>query len=144
MNNNLRLGVDLSYRQDIRERPSKNALSDIWIDLATAQPIFATSLPEGILIPDPTKPFVSYSGSTTGNRNPLARSSRSIYGTYDRFDNMFRSKIGLKYKIPGLDGLTLAANMNIQILDRSEKSFRNPYNVYNYNSSSEIITLEGT
>ena len=100
LNSNLSLGVDLSYRQDIRERPAKNALSDIWIDLSTAQPIFPTSLPEGVVIPDPSKPFVSYSGSTTGNRNPLARSSRSIYGTYDRFDNMFRSKIGLEYKIP--------------------------------------------
>ena len=103
LNSNLSLGVDLSYRQDIRERPAKNALSDIWIDLSTAQPVFPTSLPEGVVIPDPSKPFVSYSGSTTGNRNPLARSSRSIYGTYDRFDNMFRSKIGLKYKIPGVD-----------------------------------------
>ena len=143
LNNNLSLGVDLSYRQDIRERPAKNALSDIWIDLSTAQPIFPTSLPEGILIPDPSKPFVSYSGSTTGNRNPLARSSRSIYGTYDRFDNMFRSKIGLNYKIPGVDGLILSANMNIQILDRAEKSFRNPYNVYRYNMSNETTSLEG-
>ena len=143
LNSNLSLGVDLSYRQDIRERPAKNALSDIWIDLSTAQPIFPTSLPEGVVIPDPSKPFVSYSGSTTGNRNPLARSSRSIYGTYDRFDNMFRSKIGLKYKIPGVDGLILRANMNIQILDRAEKSFRNPYNVYRYNESDGTTSLEG-
>lgn len=143
LNSNLSLGVDLSYRQDIRERPAKNALSDIWIDLSTAQPIFPTSLPEGIVIPDPSKPFVSYSGSTTGNRNPLARSSRSIYGTYDRFDNMFRSKIGLKYKIPGVDGLILRAKMNIQILDRAEKSFRNPYNVYRYNESDGTTSLEG-
>ena len=143
LNSNLSLGVDLSYRQDIRERPAKNALSDIWIDLSTAQPIFPTSLPEGVVIPDPSKPFVSYSGSTTGNRNPLARSSRSIYGTYDRFDNMFRSKIGLKYKIPGVDGLILRANMNIQILDRAEKSFRNPYNVYRYIESNGTTSLEG-
>ena len=143
LNSNLSLGVDLSYRQDIRKRPAKNALSDIWIDLSTAQPIFPTSLPEGVVIPDPSKPFVSYSGSTTGNRNPLARSSRNIYGTYDRFDNMFRSKIGLKYKIPGIDGLILSANMNIQILDRAEKSFRNPYNVYRYNVSNETTSLEG-
>lgn len=143
LNSNLSIGVDLSYRQDVRERPAKNALSDIWIDLSTAQPIFPTSLPEGVVIPDPSKPFVSYSGSTTGNRNPLARSSRSIYGKYDRFDNMFRSKIGMKYKIPGLDGLILRANMNIQILDRAEKSFRNPYNVYRYNESDGTTSLEG-
>ena len=43
----------MSYRQDIRERPSKNALSDIWIDLSTAQPIYPTSLPDGVTPPDP-------------------------------------------------------------------------------------------
>ena len=133
----------MSYRQDIRERPSKNALSDIWIDLSTAQPIYPTSLPDGIAPPDPSKPFVSYSGSTTGNRNPIARSSRNIFGTYDRFDNTFRSKIGLSYKIPGVNGLELGANMNIQVLDRSEKSFRNPYNVYRYSQPDQTFTLEG-
>lgn len=143
LNENLSLGVDMSYRQDIRERPSKNALSDIWIDLSTAQPIYPTSLPDGVTPPDPTKPFVSYSGSTTGNRNPIARSSRNIFGTYDRFDNTFRSKIGLSYKIPGVKGLELGANMNIQVLDRSEKSFRNPYNVYRYSQPDQTFTLEG-
>ena len=143
LNENLSLGVDMSYRQDIRERPSKNALSDIWIDLSTAQPIYPTSLPDGIAPPDPSKPFVSYSGSTTGNRNPIARSSRNIFGTYDRFDNTFRSKIGLSYKIPGVNGLELGANMNIQVLDRSEKSFRNPYNVYRYSQPDQSFTLEG-
>ena len=143
LNENLSLGVDMSYRQDIRERPSKNALSDIWIDLSTAQPIYPTSLPDGIAPPDPSKPFVSYSGSTTGNRNPIARSSRNIFGTYDRLDNTFRSKIGLSYKIPGVNGLELGANMNIQVLDRSEKSFRNPYNVYRYSQPDQTFTLEG-
>ncbi len=143
LNENLSLGVDMSYRQDIRERPSKNALSDIWIDLSTAQPIYPTSLPDGIAPPDPSKPFVSYSGSTTGNRNPIARSSRNIFGTYDRFDNTFRSKIGLSYKIPWVNGLELGANMNIQVLDRSEKSFRNPYNVYRYSQPDQTFTLEG-
>ena len=143
LNENLSLGVDMSYRQDIRERPSKNALSDIWIDLSTAQPIYPTSIPDGIAPPDPSKPFVSYSGSTTGNRNPIARSSRNIFGTYDRFDNTFRSKIGLSYKIPGVNGLELGANMNIQVLDRSEKSFRNPYNVYRYSQPDQTFTLEG-
>ena len=143
INKRLSFGIDLSYRQDIRERPSANALSNIWIDLSTAQPIYPTSLPEGIQIPDPTKPFVSYSGSTTGNRNPLARSSRNIFGKYDRIDNTFRGKIGIKYKIPGIDGLIFNANMNIQVLDRSEKTFRNPYNVYRYVPLNDTLTLEG-
>ena len=63
---------------------------------------------------------VSYSGSTTGNRNPIARSDRSIFGTYDRLDNTFRGKIGFKYKVPGVDGLTLGTDINLTLLDRSE------------------------
>ena len=118
-------------------------MSNIWFDLSTAQPIYPTSIPDGQIIPDPTKPYVSYSGSTTGNRNPIARSSRNIFGTYDRLDNTFRGKVGFKYNIPGVDGLTLKADMNIQVLDRSEKSFRNPYNVYRYVKLNDTLTLEG-
>ena len=44
----LNFSMDLSYRQDIRERPAQNALSNIWIDLATSQPIYLSKLPEDI------------------------------------------------------------------------------------------------
>ena len=144
VNDRINFSVDLSYRQDIRERPAKTALSNIWIDLSTAQPIFPTELSENMEIPDPSVSSVSYSGSTTGNRNPVARSNRNIFGTYDRFDNTFRGKIGLKYKIPGITGLTLRADMNLTLLDRSEKTFRKPYNVYRQNLDTNELILEGT
>ena len=144
VNDRINFSVDLSYRQDIRERPAKSALSNIWIDLSTAQPIFPTELSENMIIPDPSVSSVSYSGSTTGNRNPIARSNRNIFGTYDRFDNTFRGKIGLKYKIPGITGLTLRADMNLTLLDRSEKTFRKPYNVYRQNLDTNELILEGT
>ena len=144
LNKNLNFSVDVSYRQDIRKRPAKSALSNIWIDLSTAQPIFPTELPLNTPLPDPTRPAVAYSGSTTGNRNPLARSYRNIFGLYDRFDNVFRGKLGFEYKIPGLPELKLNANMNIQILDQSEKAFRKPYNVYRHIPSTDTLILEGT
>ena len=143
VNDRINFSVDLSYRQDIRERPAKSALSNIWIDLSTAQPIFPTELSENMIIPDPSVSSVSYSGSTTGNRNPIARSNRNIFGTYDRFDNTFRGKIGLKYKIPGVTGLTLRADMNLTLIDRSEKTFRKPYNVYRQNLETNELILEG-
>jgi TonB-linked SusC/RagA family outer membrane protein len=143
VNERINFSVDLSYRQDIRERPAKTALSNIWIDLSTAQPIFPTRLSENMVIPDPSVSSVSYSGSTTGNRNPLARSDRNVFGTYDRFDNTFRGKIGFKYKVPGITGLTLRADMNLTLLDRSEKTFRKPYNVYRQNFDTNELILEG-
>lgn len=143
VNERINFSVDLSYRQDIRERPAKTALSNIWIDLATAQPIFPTRLSDDMVIPDPSISSVSYSGSTTGNRNPLARSDRNVFGTYDRFDNTFRGKIGFKYKVPGITGLTLRADMNLTLLDRSEKTFRKPYNVYRQNLDTNELILEG-
>ena len=143
VNERINFSVDLSYRQDIRERPAKTALSNIWIDLSTAQPIFPTRLSENMIIPDPSVSSVSYSGSTTGNRNPIARSDRSVFGTYDRFDNTFRGKIGFKYKVPGITGLTLRADMNLTLLDRSEKTFRKPYNVYRQNLETNELILEG-
>ena len=141
INERINFFVDLSYRQDIRERPSKTALSNIWIDLSTAQPIYPTTLSDNIKVPDPSVSSVSYSGSTTGNRNPIARSDRSIFGTYDRLDNTFRGKIGFKYKVPGVDGLTLGTDINLTLLDRSEKTFRKPYNVYRQNGDE--LFLEG-
>ena len=143
VNERINFSVDLSYRQDIRERPAKTALSNIWIDLSTAQPIFPTRLSENMIIPDPSVSSVSYSGSTTGNRNPIARSDRNVFGTYDRFDNTFRGKIGIKYKVPGITGLTLRADMNLTLLDRSEKTFRKPYNVYRQNLETNELILEG-
>ena len=143
VNERINFSVDLSYRQDIRERPAKTALSNIWIDLSTAQPIFPTRVSENMVIPDPSVSSVSYSGSTTGNRNPLARSDRNVFGTYDRFDNTFRGKIGFKYKVPGITGLTLRADMNLTLLDRSEKTFRKPYNVYRQNLDTNELILEG-
>ena len=143
INDKLNFSVDLSYRQDIRERPAQNALSNIWIDLATSQPIYPSKLPEDIDIPDVTKPAVAYSGSTTGNRNPLARSSRDLFGTYDRLDNTFRGKLGIMYEIPGISGLILNANLNVTLLNRSEKSFRKPYNVYSHNINTNQLQLEG-
>ena len=141
INERINFFVDLYYRQYIRERPSKTALSNIWIDLSTAQPIYPTTLSDNIEVPDPSVSSVSYSGSTTGNRNPIARSDRSIFGTYDRLDNTFRGKIGFKYKVPGVDGLTLGTDINLTLLDRSEKTFRKPYNVYRQNGDE--LFLEG-
>ena len=59
LNKNLNFSVDVSYRQDIRKRPAKSALSNIRIDLSTAQPIFPTEHPINTPIPDPTKPAVA-------------------------------------------------------------------------------------
>ena len=136
--------LDLSYRQDIRNRPASSALSNIWIDLATAQPIYGTNLPDNLVIPDPNISSVAYSGSTTGNRNPIARSNRDIFGTYDRFDNTFRGKIGINYSMVSIEGLKFKVEMNVQNLNRSEKSFRKPYNVYRYSVPQDSLYLEGT
>ena len=144
INKQLGFSLDLSYRQDIRNRPAKSALSNIWIDLSTAQPIFSTTLPDNIELPNKDHSAVAYSGSTTGNRNPLARASRNIFGTYDRVDNTFRGKIKLDYKIPGIEGLKIRGEMNVQVLDRSEKTFRKPYDVYRYSPSLDSVFLEGT
>ena len=144
LNEVVNLTLDLSYRQDIRKRPAESALSNIWIDLATAQPIFRTALPDDVDLPEPNIPAVAYSGSTTGNRNPLARSSRSVFGTYDRYDNTFRGKLGFQYNIMGIEGLLFKGELNIQTLNRAEKTFRNPYNIYRYDPMNDEIYLEGT
>ena len=48
-----------------------------------------------------------------------------------------------RYKVPGITGLTLRADMNLTLLDRSEKTFRKPYNVYRQNLETNELILEG-
>ena len=133
INNNLSFNLDLSYRQDRIERPQSNT-SDVWVELNTAQPVFPTSLPD----PEVGVPFSGFS-----QRNPVAATDKDIYGTYNQIDNTFRGKLGLEYKMPFLEGLVAKAEVNTIVLDRSSKTFRKPYELYQYLPETDTYQLEG-
>ncbi|GAA3575082.1 TonB-dependent receptor [Snuella lapsa] len=122
VNKRLRFNLDLSFRHDFRTRAAD--VNNIFNDLATAQPIYPTELP------DPSQ-GAAYSGFS--QRNPVARTSQELYGFTNRYDNTFTGKLGLEYKILGIEGLKLKTEFNVITLQRNTKNFVKQYPVVEYN-----------
>ncbi|MFK8165215.1 MAG: SusC/RagA family TonB-linked outer membrane protein [Lewinella sp.] len=133
INENLSFNLDLSYREETTNRASNN-LAAIWTDLATAQPILPTTLPD---------PSIGNAYSGFSQRNPVLLTDRSKVGFWDRVDNVFRGKLGGNYKIPFLKGLTIRAEVNVEQLSRATKSFRKSAELYQYLPETDSYSLEG-
>lgn len=134
INDHLSFNLDLSYREEEINRASNN-LNAIWNELGTARPTLPTELPD----PSVGTPYSGFS-----QRNPINQTTRSIAGTYDRLDNVFRGKLGVDYKLPFLPALTIRAELNAEQLDRSTKTFRKPAELYQYLPETDTYRLEAT
>lgn len=134
INESLSFNLDLSYREENTNRPN-NDLDAIWNDLGSAQPIFPT------VLPDPTIDGVPYSGFS--ERNPVKRTDRSVYGSWDQKANVFRGKLGVDYNFPFLRGLTARAELNVQNLDQNTKTFRKPIEIFRYLPETDTYQSEG-
>lgn len=134
VNNALSFQIDLSYRVDNRNYPhAPGGLGETFTQLGTALPTLRTEFPD----PD----FIPWSGFL--QRQPIARVTRDIFGTYDRRDDVFQGKIGLAYEVPGIEGLRIRAEMNTVLLQRSIKTLRKPFEVYDYDDDSDVYVLQG-
>lgn len=132
-NENLSFQMDLSYRVDNRNRANAD-VNTIFNELQTAQPVYPTELPD----PD----FIAWSGFL--QRQPVALTDRDIIGTWDRRDDIFRGKLGIAYKVPFIQGLRVRAELNAELLQRSTKAFRKPFEVFDYEPSSDSYISQGT
>ncbi|MEQ9285763.1 MAG: TonB-dependent receptor [Cyclobacteriaceae bacterium] len=132
VNKNFSFNLDLSYRRDSRN--TANSINGIFNDLATAQPIYPTTLPDSDI-------GVPYSGFS--QRNPVGTSKQSVFGWNKRRDNTIQGKLGVKYKVPFIEGLSLRAELNAVQLNRSTKAFRNRYQVFQYDPTSDEYIDQG-
>ncbi|MDN5202130.1 TonB-dependent receptor [Fulvivirgaceae bacterium BMA10] len=133
VNENIGFNIDLSYRHDQRVRP-QSGLGTIWNELQTAHPIYLTTLP------DPTI-GVPYTGFS--QRNPVARSSQSTQGKYERKDDTFRGKIGLYYNVPFIQGLQARVELNTVLVRRSTKTLFTPFQVFQYDHQNDAYIDHG-
>ncbi|PHN04554.1 SusC/RagA family TonB-linked outer membrane protein [Flavilitoribacter nigricans] len=133
VNENLSFQIDLSYRVDNRDRAAGD-VNTIFNELGTAQSTEPTELPD----PD----FLAWSGFL--QRQPIALSTRDIVGFRDRRDDTFRGKLGLSYKIPFIEGMRLRTEINTELLQQSIKTFRKPFEVFDYEPSSGAYISQGT
>lgn len=135
VNENISFLMDISYRVDDRRGPHNyDGIGETFTQLATAQPTLPTSFPD----PD----FIPHTGFL--QRQPIARTTRDINGTWDRRDETLRGKLGFNYNVPFLEGLSFRTEVNIVRLQRGTKTLRKPFEVYAYDFQNDTYQIIGT
>lgn len=117
---------DLSYRNEERLAP-QTELDDIWINLKTALPMWPATLP------DPSKGG-AYSGFLA--RSPVAQTIRDMSGFNDNLQRYFNGRLGLKYEVPGIQGLHVNATLNYAINSAFTKVQDRPFEIFSYDYES--------
>jgi len=126
--------IDMSYRVDNRNYShSPDQIGETFTQLATAQPTLRTEFPDSDFLP--------WSGFN--QRQPIARVTRDIFGTYDRRDDTFTGKLGLAYQFQKIEGLRLRGEMNTVLLQRSTKQLRKPFEVFDYEDATDTYFSKG-
>lgn len=135
VNENVSFLMDVSYRVDDRQAPHNyNGIGETFVQLATAQPTLPTSFPD----PD----FIPHTGFL--QRQPVARTTRDINGTWDRLDETFQGRVGINYTLPFLEGMSLRGEINAVRLQRSIKALRTPFDVWAYDFENDSYQNIGT
>ncbi|MEO0732003.1 MAG: TonB-dependent receptor [Bacteroidota bacterium] len=134
ISDHLSFNLDLSYRYEITDRAA-GGLDGIFVSLGTAQPTLPTELPDPSL-------GGAYSGFS--ERNPLTSSERDRIGFRDQDTETFRGKLGLKYEVPFIPGLSLRGEMNVLRVNQATKTFRKPVPILRYFPATDTYTREAT
>lgn len=132
INDNLSFNLDLSFRFEQIERAS-NDIGAMFTELLSTQPIFPTSLPD---------PTIGEAYSGFSQRNPISSSKRATAGFWDRDEENFRGKLGIKYDVPFITGLSARVEANVQRLNRSTKTFARPTELYEYQPATDTYLLQ--
>ncbi len=130
---NLTAMIDLSYRREIRDQPQTD-LGTNWADLSLARPEYSASIPNPEL-------GAAYAGFNV--RTPVAQTFKRYTGFIDDQRNYLTGMIGLNYKIPGVEGLEASAKFNYLSSDTYVKTQDKPFEVLEYNSSSQTYSSFG-
>tara|TARA_B100001059_G_C17829115_1_gene583413 strand:+ start:116 stop:3283 length:3168 start_codon:yes stop_codon:yes gene_type:complete len=124
INDNLKVGLDLSYRKDKRSEPGTPE-NGIFRDLRLSEPILSPIIPGH---PE----LAANSSSAFGNRSPYADSQRSLSGFVDRFGEVFNGRIQMEYKIPKVTGLSVKGSLTYMSDNLQTKDLDKIYSVYEY------------
>lgn len=138
INERLTASFDLAFRNEFNEIPRSaqiggNDLGNVWNSLKTAKPYFPATLP------DPSRS--PYSGFLS--RSPVSETISDITGSEKNNERFFFGRIGLSYKIPGIEGLELKADLNYTSNEKALKSLDRPYEVFGYNFEGDQYTSFG-
>ena len=135
INENLTVGLDLSYRKDKRSEPGM-PLNNIYNAFKVSEPILPPVIPGR---PD----VAANSGGGFGNRAGYGGSQRSLSGFVDRFGEVFNGRIQMEYKIPQLTGLAVKGTLTYMSDNLQTKDLDKRMPVYQYNNESGEVTQVG-
>lgn len=134
INDNISFNLDLSYRFEKTERAANN-ISGMMTELGTTRPTFPTSLPD---------PTVGEAFSGFSQRNPISSSKRDKAGFWDRDEDVIQGRLGLKYDMPFLSGLSARAEVGLTRYNRAIKQFAKPTDLYEYQPETDTYLYQAT
>ncbi len=133
ISDNLNLSLDVSYRTELRDQP-QTALSDNWSDLQLARPERQATIPDPDL-------GAAYAGFNV--RSPVAQTFQSYTGFIDDRREYITGRLGLTYKLPGIEGLEAGAFMNYLLNNTYKKTQDRPFAVLDYDFASDSYSSFG-
>jgi TonB-linked SusC/RagA family outer membrane protein len=128
----LSLALDLSYRREQRNEPN-TSINSTWTSLATAQPVWAASLPD---------PTIGGAYSGFSQRSPVAETDTDLSGFRDDRREYITGRISLGYDI--VKGLKASAALNYFSNNTYRKSLNVPFDVFGYDNNTGDYTYQGT
>ncbi|WP_293888868.1 MULTISPECIES: SusC/RagA family TonB-linked outer membrane protein [unclassified Sphingobacterium] len=133
---NLKLSLNIAYRDDIRKEPGLsaglgNSYASVFAQAMMSYPFLpaynAAGIPVGSLNPG------------NGNQNPLA--ARDLSGENSIRSNRFQSNLSLEYEVPGVSGLRLKVNGAFDKGYTMRKAYLLPYQLDVYNNATRQYAL---
>ncbi len=134
INKHLSFNLDLSYRFEETER-ARNDIGAIMTELGSARPTFPTSLPD---------PSIGEAYSGFSQRNPISSSKRDKAGFWDRDEDVVQGRLGLRYDMPFINGLSAKAEVGLVRYNRATKQFNKPTDLYEYQPETNTYLFQAT
>ena len=135
INDNLSVGLDLSYRKDKRSEPGMPQ-DNIYNAFKVSEPILHPVIPG-------RPELAANSGGGFGNRAAYGGSQRSLSGFVDRFGEVFNGRIQMEYKIPQVTGLSVKGTLTYMSENLQTKDLNKRMPVYQYDRDAGEPTQVG-
>lgn len=132
LSENFTMQFNSSYIEEEQDYAAVD-IGTIWVDLATAQPIYNPLLPDQSRAP--------YSGFS--ERSPIARSRKNIAGFNNTKTETLAGALELRYETPFIQGLAVGAKVNARYRTYFNDRLFKPYDLWVYDPSSDQADKEG-
>jgi TonB-linked SusC/RagA family outer membrane protein len=128
VNDKLRFGLDLGYRQEVRTTPADIGASSVFGQIYSLYPTIPAVYPNGLP-----------STGTNGGQNPVVEVNGALVGTLQGQNNIFNGTLTGSWDLP-LKGLSLDGFLAVDQQVNNSKQFSKPWLTYQYVPSTNTYT----